>query len=349
MISRIAIHRETFGDTPRDVFNSSHWQVWAKKYPSGVESLTVQSSRLRVEILPYLGGMLWDAEADGVSLRMKNMFTQPHPVATIQDTYGCFAFHSGLLANGCPSPEDKHPLHGEFPCAPMNRAQLVIHENGTLSVESQYEYVQGFGYHYTAVSSVTFTPDSGRFDIGLAVTNRSTYQRMPLQYMCHMNYAFVPGGTMHDNLDANAFKLRESVPAHVTPTPQWEEINRKILAGEYKADSLEGAEAFDPEIVYFADHLTEKVKDAQFTLTRPDGTAFYTSFATEEFPVATRWILHNPDQSVAAFALPGTSRPEGYLAAQKAGTLIELAPGETRHFTVTTGLLNEEEAQRITL
>lgn len=343
MISRIALHRETFGEAPRDILNNQHWQVLAEKYSSGVESLIIRGSRGYVEVLPYLGGMIWDAVIDGVSLRMDNMFTQPRPVDNIQDTYGCFAFHSGLLANGCPSPEDTHPLHGEFPCARMDRAQLVLHADGSISVESHYEYVQGFGHHYVAIPSVKLTPGAGTFEISLSVTNRSAYQTMPLQYMCHMNYAFVPGGTMSDNLGEGGFQLRRTVPAHVTPTAEWEELNRKILVGEYSADSLVGAEAFDPEIVYFADDLPHKVQDARFYLTRPDGSAFVTSFSTEQFPVATRWILHNPDQKVAAFALPGTSRPEGYLAAKAAGTLIELEAGKTRSFTVTTGLLSAEE------
>ncbi|KDU38672.1 putative cytoplasmic domain protein [Escherichia coli 7-233-03_S3_C2] len=41
---------------------------------------------------------------------------------------------------------------------------------------------------------------------------------------------------------------------------------------------------------------------------------------------------------VAAFALPATCQPEGYLAAQRNGTLIQVAPQQTRTFTVTTGI-----------
>ena len=46
--------------------------------------------------------------------------------------------------------------------------------------------------------------------------------------------------------------------------------------------------------------------------------------------MATRWILHNSDQKVASFVLPGTSRPEGFIAAREADA--------SRSFTVTTGL-----------
>jgi hypothetical protein len=72
-----------------------------------------------------MGQILWDAVFDGQSLRMDNMFDMPVSARQIVETYGCFAFHSGLLAAGCPSPEDDHPLHGEFPCAPMRSASLL--------------------------------------------------------------------------------------------------------------------------------------------------------------------------------------------------------------------------------
>ena len=173
----------------------------------------------------------------------------------------------------------------------------------------------------------------------MSVTNLSAYASMPLQYMCHMNYAFVPGGRMAQNLPAGAFSLRRTVPAHVTPTPRWETLNEEILAGRIDADSLEAATEFDPEIVYFADDLPRHGRDLEFTLTAPDGPTFVTRFSSADFPVATRWILHNADQRVAAFVLPGTSRPEGRLAAQSAGTLIELEAGGARRFHVTTGVL----------
>lgn len=339
----IPLHRQLFTQqAPTTLLSSDEWTVTAKTYPSGIESLTLANSRGYVEVLPFMGQMVWDAVFDGTSLRMGNMFTQPQKTSFIQETYGCFAFHAGLLANGCPAPEDAHPLHGEFPCAPMDSAELILSEDG-ITVRSHYEYVLGFGHHYRAVPTLTLHAGSGIFDIGLEVTNLSSYQKMPLQYMCHMNYVFVPGATMSDNLtDGSSFQLRRTVPAHVTPTPEWEEINRKIIAGEFNASSLDGAEAFDPEIVYFADDLGP-VNTAEFFMHHPDGSAFVTRFSPQQFPTATRWILHNPDQKVAAFALPATCRPEGFLAAQASGMLIELEPGATRSFTVETGLLNATE------
>jgi hypothetical protein len=95
---------------------------------------------------------------------------------------------------------------------------------------------------------------------------------------------------------------------------------------------------YDPEIVFFADKLDRYTDSPEFRMIAPDGTTFVTRFSSTEFNYVTRWILYNGDQQVAAFALPATCRPEGFLAAQRNGSLISLAPQQTRSFTVTTGI-----------
>lgn len=335
----LPLHDLFFEHTPRTVVDSGDLRVTAKRYPSGIASLTVANERGYVEVLPFMGQIIWDANFDGHSLRMKNMFSEPRPATDITDTYGCFAFHSGLLAAGCPAPDDDHPLHGEFPCAPMQEAWLEV-ESDSIRVVSMREYVKGFGHHYRATPSVRLAAGASQFDIQLEVTNLSQYQPMPLQYMCHMNYAFVEGATMSQSLPDGAFQLRRTIPAHVTPTERWTAINEQILAGKIDANSLDAAKEFDPEIVYFADNLPSYGENLEFALTSPEGHSFFVEFSSKDFPVATRWLLYNADQQVAAFVLPGTSRPEGRNAAQQCGALIELGAGETRNFSVTTGVRN---------
>ena len=344
----IILYPELFDERRRDVLRTGEWIVTAWRYSTGIAALRISNSRGYIEALPFMGQILWDAVFDGQSLRMDNMFDMPVPARQIVETYGCFAFHSGLLAAGCPSPEDDHPLHGEFPCAPMRSASLVTRHEPcgvtAVTLSSEYEYRIGFGHHYFARPTVTLRAGSAMFDIGLEVTNLSKYQSMPLQYICHMNYAFIPEARMSQSLPDGAFQLRRSVPNHVTPTHQWLRINEDILAGKIDADSLVGAEAFDPEIVYFADDLPQYGKTAEFRMQARAHHNFVTRFRTDQFPVATRWILHNADQRVAAYVLPGTSRPEGRLAAEAAGTLIHLDADASRTFSVTTGLLAQGEA-----
>ena len=346
MAFTLDLPRELFERTPRVVCESPEWTVTARRYRTGVESLSIRNSRGHVEVLPFLGQIVWDAEFDGQSLRMTSMFEEPRQVRSIADTYGCFAFHSGLLAAGCPSPEDDHELHGEFACAEMDSTELVLTEDA-ITIRSTHEYVRGFGHHYRAVPSLTLRAGSALFDIDLEVTNLSAHAPMPLQYMCHLNYRFLEGARMTQPLPAGAFRLRDSVPAHVTPSPHWEEINRRLRDGVIDADSLQDAGEFDPEIVHFADDLPSDAGPLTFRMANSEHFEFVTRFDPAQFPTATRWILSNPDQQVAAFVLPATSRPEGRLAAQQRGTLIQLPAGDSTQFTVTTGLVaaHEKESQ----
>ncbi|GAB76543.1 protein of unknown function [Austwickia chelonae] len=333
----VHLRPQDFCETPRALLHAGPFTVTTFRYPTGIAGLKVTSDRVELDILPYLGQMIWEAHVDGIDLGMTDMFDAPRPAEVIVDTYGCFSFHSGLLAGGCPSPEDEHPLHGEMACAPMDTCWVTL-EGDTLAIGGEREYVQGFGHHYRARPGIVLTAGRTVFDITMEVTNLSAYQAMPLQYMCHMNHAYLPGAAFAQSIPDEAWHLRESIPAHVNPTPAWEAFTSDILAGHQQLDILDKPELCDPEIVYFADDLTRFGPEAQFELRSPDGHTFVTSFATEDFPVATRWILHNADQRVAAFVLPGTSRPEGRIAARRAGTLIELGAGKTRSFTVTTGL-----------
>lgn len=337
MTTRLPLWRTLFTEQPKILLENSDFTVTAFRFASGVEGLKVQNSRGHLVILPWMGQMIWDAEFDGHDLTMRNMFSQPKPATEVVATYGCFAFHSGLLANGCPSPEDSHPLHGEMACAAMDKAWLEI-DADSLRITGRYEYVMGFGHHYQAQPAVVLRKDSALFDIQMAVTNLASVA-MPLQYMCHMNYAYVPGATFSQNIPDGALKLRESVPAHVKPTERWLAFNQRILQGEATLSTLNEPQYYDPEIVFFADKLGEYTDKPEFRMIAPDGTTYMTRFSSAELNYVTRWILYNGDQQVAAFALPATCRPEGFLAAERSGTLLSVAPQQTRTFTVTTGIV----------
>ena len=94
----IILYPEVCGDGKRDILQAGEWTVTAWRYPTGIAALRIANSRGYVEALPFMGQILWDAVFDGQSLRMDNMFDMPVPARQIVETYGCFAFHSGLLA-----------------------------------------------------------------------------------------------------------------------------------------------------------------------------------------------------------------------------------------------------------
>ncbi|WP_272544112.1 aldose 1-epimerase family protein [Burkholderia cepacia] len=348
MRGEIELRRDDFRDTPLTLYRTDGLTVTAFAYPSGVEALKLENRRGHLVVLPYLGQMIWAAAFDGRDLTMKHMFRQPKRAASIIDTYGCFMFHSGLLRNGCPGPDDTHALHGEMPCAPMDRASLVVGADARgafVEVTGEYEYVQGFGSHYMARPSVRLMEHDAQMTISMDVTNLGGAP-MDLMYMAHLNYAYVPGGRFVQSLPHNGLRLRDSVPAHVKPTAAWRDYTATLAREPQRLHTLDAPALYDPEIVFFMNNAeTDAGGVAHFRLEHPDGGAFHTAYRPEQFPHATRWILHNADQQVAAFALPSTCEPEGYQAERRKGHVATLAPGATRRFEVVTGYLSAAEAR----
>jgi Domain of unknown function (DUF4432) len=351
-VTTLGLFPQLFNETEKTLLESSDFRVSAWTYPSGVLAVALENNRGRVVVLPYQGQMIWSAQFDGCDLTMRNMFNQPRPSPTVIGTYGCFMFHSGLLRNGCPGPDDDHPLHGEMPCAPMDSAWLEVGEDAEgafLRLGGEYEYVQGFGDYYRARPSVTLRAGSGLFDIGMNVTNLAG-KPMELMYMAHMNYAYVDGGRFVEPLGVERVRVRSSVPAHVRPTPAWTGYMAELAQDPSRLKTLDSPELYDPEIVCFFDGVRADAEGhAHFLLARPDGAAFYTRYKPEQFEHAARWILHNADQQVAAFILPATCEPEGYIAESAKGNVRSLAAGASAGFSVRTGYLSGRERQAMGL
>jgi len=346
----IALYPELFSGDEKTLLSSSDFRVLAWTYPSGVKALALENDRGRVVVLPYQGQMVWSAVFDGCDLTMRNMFEQPRPSSTVIGTYGCFMFPSGGRRNGSPTPEDDHPLRGEMPCAPMDSAWLEIGEDAggaVVRIGGEYDYVMGFGDHYRARPSVTLRPGSALFDIGMDVRNLAG-KPMELMYMAHMNYAYVDGGRFIEPLGMARTRVRSSVPAHVKPTPAWSAYMAELTEDPSRLESLSTPELYDPEIVCFFDGgQADAQGNAHFLLKHPEGPAFYTRYQPAQFDHAARWILHNADQQVAAFVLPATCEPEGYLAEKAKGNVRQLGAGESASFSVTTGYLGAEEVQKL--
>lgn len=350
MSTTFSLYPELFGAQERTVLESADFRVQAWTYASGVKALALENNRGRLVVLPYQGQMIWSAVFDGCDLSMRNMFEQPRPSPTVIGTYGCFMFHSGLLRNGCPTPEDDHPLHGEMPCAAMDSAWLEVGEDDQgafLRLGGDCEYVMGFGDHYRASPSVTLRSGSALFDIGMQVRNLAG-KPMDLMYMAHMNYAYVAQGRFVEPLGAGRTRVRSSVPAHVKPTPAWSAYIAELSEDPARLQTLDTPELYDPEIVcFFEDVPADANGHAHFLLKHPAGPAFYTRYKPAQFDHAARWVLHNADQEVAAFVLPSTCEPEGYLAERAKGNVRSLNAGESAAFSVTTGYLAEAEVQQL--
>lgn len=321
------------------------------KYDSGIEAIRLSNERGHLVILPYYGQMIWDAEFDGVDLTMKNMFSMPRPAKDIAGTYGCFAFHSGLLRNGCPSPDDNHALHGEMPVASMDSVGLECGEDAEgayLALTGAVEYVMGFGDHYLATPRIVLRPKSTLFDMVMAVKNLGG-AAMDLMYMCHVNFAYCKGAKIIQPapFTPERTQVRTAVPGHVTTTPDYLAFIDDLAKDPSGLEVLDEPERYNPEqVLYIRDVGADGKGNTASMMRRVEGDAFHIAYNKQDFPQTVRWILVNDDQQVAAFALPSTCEPEGYLAEKAKGNVRVLAPGDNAEFTVKLGYLTESEADK---
>ncbi len=345
----IELRPSFFGEKERTIATYAGMTASAFRYDSGIEAIRLSNERGHLVILPFYGQMVWDAFFDGVDLTMANMFSMPRHAENIAGTYGCFAYHSGLLACGCPSPQDTHPLHGEMPCAPMDRAGLAFGEDAEgpwLAVTGEREYAMGFGAHYLARPHVTLRPASTLFDIAMSVQNLSDAP-MPLMYMCHANFGFYDGARI---IQPAAFSpeetvVRKSIPGHVVPTPDLIAFMDQLAQKPDVMEVLDEPTRYDPEQVFYIRNLkSDKRGLTQLMMRRREGDAFSIAYDTTAFTQTVRWVLVNSDQKVAAFALPATCEPEGFLAEQKKGNIRTLKGQEQAAFSVRLGYLDKRAA-----
>ena len=329
-----------FSEAPFVLVEADGLRAELFRYATGVEAVRLSHARGDVVVLPYLGQIVWSARFDGVALAMGSPFEMPRPAASIVDTYGCLAFHSGLLRNGVPGPQDTHALHGEFAVAAMDAAEIRVTPD-SLAVAGSYRYVKGFGDHYLATPSVTLRRDATLFEIAMAVENRGG-RPMDLMYMCHVNFAFVPGATIEQAapFTAETLQVRTSVPPFVRTSPDYEARLAAMARDPSPSRVLSDDLVLDPELVFYLDGLgTDTDGRTRVVLRRPEGDGFAIAYAPAEFPRTVRWLLRDVDVQVAGIALPSTCDPEGYAAERRKGHVQSVAPGETRYFAVELGYL----------
>jgi hypothetical protein len=191
------------------------------RYGTGVEATRLSNGRGSVVVLPYLGQIVWSAIFDGVELAMQSMFREPRPPKVIVETYGCFAYHAGLLRNGVPSPADAHILDGEMPCSEIDEAGIACGADDRgpwIAVIGLREYAIGFGAHYRATPRVTLRPGEAGCEIVMEVENLSAAP-MDLMSICHVNFAFAAGTRIVQPAPFTPEHVitRTVVPGHVTP------------------------------------------------------------------------------------------------------------------------------------
>jgi hypothetical protein len=345
----IDLRRSFFGEKERIALSYRGLTASLFRYDTGVEAIRLANARGHVVILPYMGQIVWSAVFDGVELAMQSMFSAPRPAKIIVETYGCLAYHAGLLRNGVPSPQDTHVLHGEMPCAEMDNAGLECGADAQgpwIAVTGRREYAMGFGAHYLATPRVLLRADATRFDVVMEVENLSAAP-MDLMYLCHVNFAFAEGGRIVQSVPFTPEHVvtRTAIPGHVAPSDDYRALLAELAGHPARMEVLDEPRRYDPEQVFYIKGLRRGADGlVHFMMARREGDGFTIAWDPDIMPHTIRWVLANSDQRVAAFAMPATCEPEGYLAEKRKGNVRILEGGAKALFATRIGYVDSSRA-----
>ena len=344
-VAHFALQRASFGEKERDAAHFGGLKASLFRYDTGIEAIRLSHARGHVIILPYLGQIVWSGEFDGVELAMQSMFAAPRPAKVIVETYGCLAYHAGILRNGVPTAADSHILHGEAPCADMDEAGIACGGDARgrwIAVTGKREYAMGFGAHYVARPRVTLREGETSIDIEMFVENLSAAP-MDLMYLCHVNFAFAEGARIIQSVPFTPEHVitRTAIPGHVTPTDDYRALLGELAANPGRMERLDEPKRYDPEQVFYIKGAKPAADGlVHYLMKRGEGDAFAIAWDPEIMPHTIRWILANSDQRVAAFAMPATCEPEGYTAEKRKGHVRSLAGGASARFVTHVGYVD---------
>lgn len=323
-------------------------RVWAFRYASGVCVLRIENALGQVIALPFQGQQIWSAEMRGRNLTMKSTFPEPRASTTYLHNYGAFLVHCGVTAMGGPSRDDTHPLHGELPHAPYNKAYLIVGQDQQgqyIALGGEYQHTIAFNCNYRAEPLFKIYAESSLFEISMKITNLRASE-MELMYMAHVNFRPVDYGRLvYSAPPANVHVSKGAlVPKN---KPEYLKFLDELATHPEKHDVLEPGLPLDPEIVLSIDYKTDDDGWAHSLHIHPDGTADYVRHQPAQLDKGVRWIARTSDEDSLGLVLPSTAEAQGYLAEKAKGHIKMIPPGGEWKCELVAGAVTPRESELI--
>lgn len=320
-------------------------------YPSGVHAVRLTNEFGEMIVLPFHGQQIWKLAFFGRDLTMKSLFLEPRDTRVYLENYGAFLIHCGASAMGVPAAGDTHPLHGELTHAPYQTAQLLIgsDERGDyMGITGSYDHAIAFGSHYLAKPSARLYANFSRVPVSLEITNLNN-TRMELMYMAHANFRPVDNARLEYSarVSPETVRIRTSIPSHVKPTPEYLAFLDDLSRNPSQHHVLRPGLAFDPEVVFYIDYLSDPQGWAHAMQILPDGSADFISHKPAQLRKGVRWISRTPNQDCFGLNLPATAEPEGYTAEKAKGNVLSLEPHAVWRMDLEVGALEKSDAQKM--
>jgi hypothetical protein len=345
----VHITSQFFTDKEKSLIEVGPLSASAFLFDSGVCGLRLRNELGQLVTLPFQGQQIWSAEFGGRNLTMKSMFDEPRPTREYLETYGGFLLHCGVTSMGVPTKEDNHPLHGELPNAPYQKAYVVVGQDDKgsyIGLGGAYRHTVAFSHNYVAEPLIKLYAGSSLFRVGMTVTNLKQSD-MELMYLAHANFRPVDNGRLVYSAPSTPehVRVRRSIPSHVKPPPGYVEFLDELERQPEKHNVLSPELPFDPEVVFFIDYLADEDGWAHTMQIHPDGSADYIRFRPDQLDTGVRWISRTGDQDALGLILPATAEPEGYLAEKAKGNIKLVPPKGGFQFELEMGALAPNEVR----
>ena len=356
MKTRINLIPAQFTEKERLLVQFGNLSASVFRYNSGVCGLRISNEKGELVVLPYQGQQIWSAEFGDTGMKrrnitMRSMFAEPRPTQEFLGTFGGFCQHLGATATGSPGPEDHHPLHGELPNAPYQRAAVITGEDEKgpfIAVTGHYRHQAFFGADYLAEPLVKLRAGEASFSISMQITNMKQSD-MELMYASHVNFRPVDNGRLSYTARCTPehVRVRREIPSHIQVDAGYKDLIAALENAPEKHHILSPDLICNPEVVFKIDYLADAEGWAYSMQTHPDGSADYIRHRPSQLPKGTRWISRTPDHDAIALVEPGTCEQDGYTAEKKKGNIVNLRPGEQFSATFECGVLEPGKASQM--
>ncbi|MBL8818270.1 MAG: aldose 1-epimerase family protein [Planctomyces sp.] len=308
----------------------------------GVDVVTINNGRMKLDLLPTRGMGVWRGDVDGVPLHWVSPVSNPvHPswVDPMRrggigwlDGFNELICRCGLGWHGAPANEVRRdaagkivseeflPLHGRIANLPAHDVQVSISEEngGLISVTGVVDEGCLFGGRLRLTSTLRTQPGSSRFTVEDVVTNLgSAPAESEMLYHCNIGRPFLgDGATFH------------SASTEVAPR------NARAVEGLSMWNIYQGPTPGYTEQVYFSKPVHDERGYGVGVLCDPDcERAFVVRFDTSTLPWFTLWKCTQADQDGYVTGLePGSSFPNPRAFERTNGRVIQLAPGASVTF-----------------
>lgn len=305
----IPLDEASFRETPVVLLEAGELSVTAFRYRSGIAGLRIRNSVGHLVALPFRGQQIWDAHFHGRRLTMQTAFEDPVDTRDYLAGNGAYFIHCGGSAMGNPGPEDDHPLHGELPTAPMDRAWLTVGEAG-VGLHGSLTHRVGFGPWFQAELALVVAPGSGILESRAVLTNRSAEER-PLMYLAHVNFRTAVGGRVVEQLDGPAGDMTAALAEGVRVEPELVETVPVRAVGGWVRSEQHHADGGRDLVEYRPGDLTHTI----------------------------RWLRRSADDEAFGFSLPASAEPGGFAAEDRKGHVRRFPPGGTLTAVIRHGAL----------